>query len=62
MNYMYYVYKNAQKCTKYTIAMIHVCNLNRIQVMNYVYIATSVMTGLCMSWLQCTTILHGGFS
>ena len=62
MNYMYYVYKNAQKCTKYTIAMIHVCTLNRIQVMNYVYIATSVMTGLCMSWLQCTTILHGGFS
>ena len=53
------MHKNAQKCT---IAMIHVCNLNRIQVMNYVYTATSVMTGLCMSWLQCTTILHGGFS
>ena len=38
MNYMHYVYKNAQKCTKCTIAMIHVCNLNRIQVMNYVYL------------------------
>ena len=34
------MHKNAQKCTK---AMIHVRNLNRIQVMSYVYIATSVM-------------------